>query len=281
MVFHKDPCGIFCILLTYALVIYADYVIMQHIIATTLSGSLWGPFHGIMLNLIIFVLLYAHTRAVLSDPGAVPLPLTRLDFSDIHLQKNKPHKDKSVSGEDWTVCQRCETYRPPRAHHCKVCRRCIRRMDHHCPWVNNCIGELNQKYFIQFLFYTVLLCAYALALNIANWIWMFGHGRTTNADLLSKKSTVAHGIGLCIESVLFGLFVVIMLYDQLSSIFGDETGVEYTIHRSRKERAPRPRKPKMALLREVFGYGPIYCWFLPCSSVVMTTRTVLPGSYDV
>jgi len=36
--------------------------------------------------------------------------------------------------EDWTVCTRCETYRPPRAHHCRICKRCIRRMDHHCPW---------------------------------------------------------------------------------------------------------------------------------------------------
>jgi hypothetical protein len=30
------------------------------------------------------------------------------------------------------------------------------RMDHYCPWVDNCIGKNNHKYFIQFLFYCVI-----------------------------------------------------------------------------------------------------------------------------
>jgi len=77
--------------------------------------------------------MMAHLKAVCSDPGIVPLPQSRMDFSDIHVSGGSDDHE-SDEKDDWTVCTRCETYRPPRAHHCRICKRCIRRMDHHCPW---------------------------------------------------------------------------------------------------------------------------------------------------
>ncbi|KAI8430960.1 hypothetical protein MSG28_001064 [Choristoneura fumiferana] len=32
-------------------------------------------------------------------------------------------------------CTKCCSIKPERAHHCSVCQRCIRKMDHHCPWM--------------------------------------------------------------------------------------------------------------------------------------------------
>eukprot|EP00434_Breviolum_minutum_P001796 symbB.v1.2.001591.t1/scaffold88.1/size340390/26 len=50
-------------------------------------------------------------------------------------------------------CANCNGYKPPRAHHCSSCSRCVLSMDHHCPWTNTCVGQINLKAFVQFVHY--------------------------------------------------------------------------------------------------------------------------------
>ena len=55
-------------------------------------------------------------------------------------------------------------YKPPFSHHDKNSDKCISRMDHFCPWMNNAIGAKNQKNFFLFLIYTDLAALYAYIL---------------------------------------------------------------------------------------------------------------------
>ena len=51
---------------------------------TWLHDTLWGAVNVLLFNVIVFMLFMSHARAVFSDPGIVPLPQHRIDFSDLH-----------------------------------------------------------------------------------------------------------------------------------------------------------------------------------------------------
>lgn len=63
-------------------------------------------------------------------------------------------------------CKTCNVFKPPRSHHCSACRRCVLKMDHHCPWIANCVGYDNYGHFLRFLIYVDLATLYVLILLI-------------------------------------------------------------------------------------------------------------------
>jgi palmitoyltransferase ZDHHC13/17 len=65
-----------------------------------------------------------------------------------------------------TLCPDCLVVRTPRSRHCNTCNTCVERYDHHCPWINNCVGVNNHAYFICFLFFLVCTIISVLVCSI-------------------------------------------------------------------------------------------------------------------
>lgn len=62
-----------------------------------------------------------------------------------------------------SLCPDCKLIRTPRSRHCYYCLRCVDRFDHHCPWVNNCIGKRN---FSKFYFFVLCQFIYLFLVTI-------------------------------------------------------------------------------------------------------------------
>ncbi|GAA6213928.1 palmitoyltransferase ZDHHC23-like isoform X1 [Lates japonicus] len=64
----------------------------------------------------------------------------------------------------WSRCPVCKIMRPPRAGHCRTCGSCVQRLDHHCIWINSCVGQANHRSFLLTLSVFVLTSLYGISL---------------------------------------------------------------------------------------------------------------------
>ncbi|XP_063469332.1 palmitoyltransferase ZDHHC2 isoform X1 [Symphalangus syndactylus] len=118
--------------------------------------------------------------------------------------KDLPIYTRTMSGAI-RYCDRCQLVKPDRCHHCSVCDKCILKMDHHCPWVNNCVGFSNYKFFLLFLAYSLLYCLFIAATDIQYFIKFWTNG-------LPDTQAKFH--------IMFLFFAAAMFSVSLSSLFG-------------------------------------------------------------
>jgi len=128
-------------------------------------SSALGVFFFLMLN-------WSYTTAVFTDPGS-PLNETN-GYSHLPTQEEGEQQYTSftvkASTGDIRFCKKCQTKKPDRAHHCSTCKRCVLKMDHHCPWLATCVGLRNYKAFVLFLVYLVFFCWVCFA-TCATWVY--------------------------------------------------------------------------------------------------------------
>ncbi|CAJ0933071.1 unnamed protein product, partial [Mesorhabditis belari] len=129
-------------------------------------------------------------------------------------------------------CRICDGYKPPRSHHCSKCGRCVLKMDHHCLWINNCVGHRNHAFFVRFLIAAIIGCAHAtiiLGMSIYHaihigWYLRFGDGtdpiiEMTITSLLVTVAALALALGVTVALSALLLF-------QARYIRNNKTGVE-------------------------------------------------------
>ncbi|KAI5594921.1 hypothetical protein BDE02_03G103400 [Populus trichocarpa] len=218
------------------------------------------------------MLLWSYFTTVLTDPGGVPPnwrpsideesgdadPLVGLGYEGTDLGLNQPATFGEAANPQLRVCRKCNQCKPPRCHHCSVCGRCILKMDHHCVWVVNCVGALNYKYFLLFLFYTFLLTTLVTLSLLRLFIAFF-----TDGVINGTPGTLVATFVTFVLNLSFALSIMGFLVMHISLVLGNTT----TIEAFEKKTNPKWRYDlgRRKNFEQVFGVDK-RCWFIPAYS---------------
>ncbi|KIY68821.1 zf-DHHC-domain-containing protein [Cylindrobasidium torrendii FP15055 ss-10] len=125
---------------------------------------------------------------------------------------------------EYRYCSKDEIIKPYRAHHCRICGTCVLKFDHHCPWIGQCVGARNHKFFINFNQATAMFTAYVFATLLAYTV------KESDSDIDAQRIVI---IAL---AALFCLFTSSLFASHVRLLCLSETTVESMRDQSMKEK---------------------------------------------
>ena len=135
------------------------YVVIIFVYKSITTYVILGFIYSFMLvfydkkyfNLIIFnfhliinaILVIFFFLLICRNPGFVDNCEKINDFDDLLIKKEKSFLD---------FCFKCSIFKTDDIKHCVICDKCCKEFDHHCLWLDNCIGKNNYILFVLILY---------------------------------------------------------------------------------------------------------------------------------
>ncbi|XP_054497400.1 palmitoyltransferase ZDHHC15 isoform X2 [Agelaius tricolor] len=208
------------VLLIALLLLWSYYAYVCELCLVTVSNPVEKVAYLVVFHILFVLFVWTYWKSVFTLP-IQPGKKFHMSYADQERYENeeRPEVQRQILAEiarklpvytrtgngGIRFCDRCQLIKPDRCHHCSVCAMCVLKMDHHCPWVNNCIGFSNYKFFLLFLAYSLLYCLY-IAATVFKYFIKYWTGELTN--------------GRSKFHILFLLFVAIMFFVSLMFLFG-------------------------------------------------------------
>ncbi|CAD8208119.1 unnamed protein product [Paramecium pentaurelia] len=110
----------------------------------------------ILLTIIVTTIIYTCLKATLIDP------------TDTIVKQEILYKKqgKEFTTDIKSYCLVCQAHVQDKTKHCWSCNKCVSLFDHHCIWLNNCVGDQNYSYFFILVIFLVILKIFKLILDI-------------------------------------------------------------------------------------------------------------------
>mmetsp|Transcript_46150 Transcript_46150/g.83090 ORF Transcript_46150/g.83090 Transcript_46150/m.83090 type:complete len:331 (+) Transcript_46150:113-1105(+) len=170
----------------------------------------------IAFNVLTAMLVICYLRAMFTSPGGIPEDDKNWQYNEVMSFIPGFLLEAKKSGNR-RHCKWCRMYKPDRCHHCRVCQTCVLKMDHHCPWIYNCVGYFNYKFFFLVLFYSTLdliLIAKTMAQTVQKVIELETPFLTM--FLIMFAETIAMFLGMLVG--MFFIFHIWLMFNAMTTI---------------------------------------------------------------
>lgn len=169
----------------FSLIVLAALIIPAVLYAATLAGSSSSS----KTLTVLFFYFWANSLAnfilcATTDPGCLPRNIHLTDTNNLLSIPQEYNQiitlpaTNNANSIQLKYCRTCRIWRPPRSFHCSQCGSCISTQDHHCIWMNNCIGRRNYRFFLLFLTSTII-ASFLLIASCATALHRRRHHTTT------------------------------------------------------------------------------------------------------
>ena len=112
----SDSAGTIMAVLVWLLLGYSAWTF----VALAVSGGVPAFLSDTYVVLCVLALA-SHAKTTLTDPGSVP---------QAAVPNERMRMEMGTPDHPLSMCSQCQTFKPPFSHHCRICNRCISRMDH-------------------------------------------------------------------------------------------------------------------------------------------------------
>jgi len=134
-----------------AIVVIVFLILMNYLtLCVNIPTNPWQWLNIILSSLIILPFLIVFITLTCMDPA---------DYEVIHKSRG-PRTDFDRRQHPHVItelyCHVCDVHVTEKAKHCSSCNKCIYSFDHHCIWLNTCIGGKNYRLFLLMLSLTVM-----------------------------------------------------------------------------------------------------------------------------
>jgi len=191
---------------------------------------------------------YDHDKPAISAPSA-----------NNEANQNERYVEYLLSGESSKICVTCRCVKEFRSKHCAFCNRCVRKFDHHCPWVDNCVGDGNYKYFVSLLFVEQIAMLSFIVSAVVYYVRFFSRSENqSNVNIIDAFVLLLVAMH-CIATIATSVFVAMQLVTHIELITRGTTMNE--VINMLRYRYFRDQKGNV---RNPFDNGCLRNWYIFC-----------------